>query len=102
MPTNTDTATHSRDIESRAFAHEAASRSVGKPRRWSKQRSAVPQVGQQLYDVNQAGVFLGVSGWSVREMIWRGDLPHVRVGRLIRVDLRDLENYIARNRQTGV
>ncbi len=99
---NPETATHPRDIQSRAFAPEAASRPVGKPRRWTKQRPATPPAGQRLYDVNQAGDFLGVSGWSVREMIWRGDLPHVRVGRLIRVDLRDLENYIARNRQTGV
>ncbi len=66
----------------------------------SKSRAPLP--GQRLYDVKQVGVFLGVSAWSVREMIWRGDLPHVRVGRLIRVDFKDLESYIAKNRQNGV
>jgi len=79
MSTNTETASHARDSKSRA-----------------------PHPGQRLYDVKQAGIFLGVSAWSVREMIWRGDLPHVRVGRLIRVDFKDLETYITTNRQNGV
>ncbi len=64
--------------------------------------SRAPLPGQRLYDVKQVGVVLGVSAWSVRELIWRGDLPHVRVGRLIRVDCKDLEAYIAKNRQNGV
>ncbi len=55
-------------------------------------------LARRLYDVKQAGVFLGVSAWTVRELIWAGKLPHVRVGRLIRLDLRDLESFIARNR----
>ncbi len=59
------------------------------------------QLARRLYDVKQAGVFLGVSDWTVRELIWRGDLSHVRVGRLIRLDMRDLEAFIAKNRSEG-
>lgn len=61
----------------------------------------MPPLGQRLYDVKEASAFLGVSPWTVRELIWRGDLAHVRVGRLIRLDLRDLENFISRNRQNS-
>jgi len=63
---------------------------------------AVAELARRLYDVRQAGVFLGVSAWTVRELIWRGDLPHIRVGRLIRLDLRDLESFIARNRTEAI
>ncbi len=59
------------------------------------------RLARRLYDVKQAGVFLGVSAWTVRELIWRGDLPSIRVGRLLRVDLQDLESFIARNRTDG-
>jgi excisionase family DNA binding protein len=59
---------------------------------------AAAELARRLYDVKQAGVFLGVSVWTVQELIWRGDLPHIRVGRLIRLDLRDLDSFITQNR----
>lgn len=84
---NADDGSHTPDNKSRAF------------RSWRRKRPADPQPGQRLLDVTQAGVFLGVSPWTVRNLIWAADLPHVKVGRLLRVDLRDLETYVARNRQ---
>jgi excisionase family DNA binding protein len=45
-------------------------------------------------DVNRAGEYLGVAAWTIREMCWRGDLPFCRVGRLVRLDLRDLDAWI--------
>jgi excisionase family DNA binding protein len=48
----------------------------------------------RLLDVHGAGRYLGISGWSVREMCWRGELPFCRVGRLIRLDVRDLESFV--------
>ena len=59
--------------------------------------------GPRLLDVNDAGRYLGVSGWTVREMCWRGDIQFCRVGRLIRLDVRDLDAFIeGSKRQTGV
>jgi len=49
---------------------------------------------QRLLDVNAAGRYLGVAGWTIREMCWRGDLKFCRVGRLIRLDIRDLDAWI--------
>lgn len=41
-----------------------------------------------------AGRYLGCSVWTVREMIWSGRLPVVRVGRLTRLDVRDLDAWV--------
>ena len=52
----------------------------------------------RLTDVKGAATYLSVSPWTVREMVWRGDLPAVRVGRLVRLDLRDLDAWIDRQK----
>jgi len=84
---NPDADSHAPDIKSRAS------------RSWRRKRPQDPQPGQRLFDVHQVGVFLGVSPWTVRNLIWSADLPHVKVGRLIRVDLRDLEAYVTKQKQ---
>jgi excisionase family DNA binding protein len=43
-----------------------------------------------------------VSGWTVRSLIWKGDLPHVRVGRRVLVDLQDLAGWVDRAKVRGV
>jgi len=68
-----------------------------------KAKPAAGTTGRRLLDVDGAGAYLGVSGWTVREMCWRGDLPFCRVGRLVRLDVRDLDAFIeSSKRQTGV
>ena len=84
------------DSETSEHAHDSLSRAS---RSWRRKRPQDPQPGQRLFDVHQAGVFLGVSPWTVRNLIWSADLAHVRVGRLIRVDLRDLEAYVTKQKQ---
>ena len=49
---------------------------------------------KRLLDVRAAGEYLGVSAWTVRELVWKGDLVSVKVGRLVRVDIRDLDSFI--------
>lgn len=51
---------------------------------------------RRLLTLRDAAAILQVSVWSVREIIWRGDLPEVRIGRCIRIDPADLDDYIAR------
>jgi len=60
-----------------------------------------PRAQQQLFDLHETARVLNVSAWTVRDLIWRGDLPSVRVGRLVRVDRRDVEAFIAKNRITS-
>jgi len=44
--------------------------------------------------VQDAADYLGVAPITVRRMIARGDLPHARLGRAIRVRVVDLDRYL--------
>ena len=48
----------------------------------------------RLLSVVQAAEYLGVSAWHVRRLVWGGDLPAVRMGRLVRLDRIDLDKFI--------
>ena len=53
---------------------------------------------KRLYSVTEAAQYLGRSVWSVRELIWNGTLPSVRVGRRVHLDIVDLDGWIDRNK----
>jgi len=48
----------------------------------------------RLLDCKQAAQMLSVSTFTIRRLVWSGTLPHVMVGRLVRLDLHDLEAWI--------
>lgn len=48
----------------------------------------------RLLTLPQAARYLGLSSWTVRELIWRGVLPRVRLSRKILLDQRDLDAAI--------
>ena len=52
----------------------------------------------RLLTVKEASTFLGRSVPSVRELVWSGSLPIVRVGRRIHFDLFDLEKWIEQHK----
>ena len=58
------------------------------------------KVPKRLFSVEEAAQYLGRSSWSVRRLIWSGELPEVRVGRRIHLDVRDMDTFIDRNKQT--
>ena len=62
-------------------------------------REDSPPVRERLFSVREAGRSLSLSHWTLREMIWRGELPEVRIGRRLLVDKRDLDELIQRNRR---
>ena len=53
---------------------------------------------KRLYNVPEAGEYLGRSAWSIRRLIWAGELPSVRSGRKVQVDVRDMDEFIERNK----
>jgi len=53
---------------------------------------------KRLYSVNEAAKYLGRSEWGVRELIWAGRIPFVKVGRRIHVDIHDLDTFIEKNK----
>jgi len=54
----------------------------------------------RLLSLRDAAVYLALSYWTLRELIWRGELPAVRVGRRILIDREDLDSFIERCKQT--
>ena len=53
---------------------------------------------KRLYTINEAAIYLGRTEWSIRELIWKGELPAVKVGRRIHLDIYDLDGFIEFNK----
>lgn len=53
---------------------------------------------KRLYRIDEAAEYLGRSSWSLRRLIWAGELPSVRHGRRVHVDIRDMDAFIDRNK----
>ena len=51
-------------------------------------------IEKRLYTLDEAAIYLGRSTWSVRRLIWNGDLPQVRAGGRVHVDVRDMDMFI--------
>jgi excisionase family DNA binding protein len=56
------------------------------------------KVSKRLYSVPEAALYLGRSSWSVRRLIWSGELPEVRAGRRVHLDIKDLDTFIDRHK----
>lgn len=52
----------------------------------------------RLLTAEQAGDYLGRSEQAVRHLIFQRDIPVVRNGRCVRIDRKDLDVWIERNR----
>jgi excisionase family DNA binding protein len=64
----------------------------------SNEREQLPNnraVDMKLFTVTDAAQILSISPWTVRAYIRDGKLTPVRVGRLVRLDQQELENFIS-------
>lgn len=59
-------------------------------------RTTLDAPRRRLHDVEGAAKLLECSNDTVRRLIARGDLRAVRVGRLLKIDDRAIEQFIAR------
>lgn len=50
----------------------------------------------RLLSEAEAARYLGISRWTLRDLIHRGDLPCVRIGRRVLLDREDLDAYLVR------
>ncbi len=64
------------------------------------QRVNVPKPLKRLYALAEAADYLGRSVWSVRRLIWNGELPSVRAGGRVHVDVRDMDEFINKYKVT--
>jgi len=53
----------------------------------------------RLYSLKRAAEYLGVSYWTIRDYIFRGELPSVRLGRRVLVDVRDLDALVEKYKE---
>ena len=49
---------------------------------------------QPLYDVKGAAQLLAVSAWTVRAFIRQGKINPIRIGRLVRIDAKEIQRFI--------
>jgi excisionase family DNA binding protein len=57
-------------------------------------RTHIAELPKRLYTLKQAGIYIGLSHWRVRSLIYSGQLAYVRLGRRILIDLKDLDALI--------
>lgn len=51
-------------------------------------------VSKRLYNVKEAGRYLGRNPWTIRRLIREGCLREVRQGRRVMLDIVDLEQFV--------
>ncbi len=56
------------------------------------------QIRPRLLSIGDAATYLGRSDGAVRELIFRGRLPAVKIDRRVQVDIRDLEMLIEKSK----
>jgi len=49
---------------------------------------------KRLYTIPEAGIYLGRSKWSVRRLVWNGKIPSVRPGKIVYLDVQDMDAFI--------
>ncbi len=56
-------------------------------------------VQPRLLSTPDAARYLSVSRWAIHRMVASGELPAVRYFKYRRIDVRDLDRFIARSKQ---
>ena len=57
---------------------------------------AVPQ--RRLYAIKEAAVYMGFSPWTVRDMIWAGEIPYIKRGAKYFLDIADIDRWIEKSK----
>jgi excisionase family DNA binding protein len=56
---------------------------------------------KRLYSVPEAAVYLDISPRKAWELVWGNEIPYVPIGRLVKLDQRDLDLFIERQKTGG-
>lgn len=56
------------------------------------------RISKRLYSLKESAIYLGRGLHGVRDIVWRGEIPIVRSGRKIFIDIKDLEHYVESNK----
>ena len=64
-----------------------------------KQRDHDPMV-KRLFTLKEAATYMGRAVSGMRQLIWNGRVPIIQDGRKIYLDVRDLDAYIEKTKET--
>jgi len=71
---------------------------IGKQPTKEDKEIRLSRVPKRLFTLEEAGKYLGRTTWGVREMIYSGKIPCVRVDYRIMLDIRDLDKLIEQSK----
>lgn len=57
---------------------------------------------RRLLFLADAARYLGASTWTVRQMVWRSDLPHIKCGKWTLLGLCNVDDWIEREKAQGL
>lgn len=60
----------------------------------ASERQGQPREGARLLNVKEAARLLGTTPGSLYSMVWRREVPFVKLGRSLRFDVNDLDALI--------
>ena len=55
-------------------------------------------IAPRLLSQKEAAHYLGISYWTLRDLLFRNEIPYVRVKRRLLVDRLDLDGFIHRSK----
>ena len=61
-----------------------------------------PKNEQKLISLNELQEILGIGRTKAYDLVTSGELPAVRIGRIIRVDMRDLTDWLEQQKYHDV
>jgi excisionase family DNA binding protein len=60
--------------------------------------ATAPQpITPRLLTLPQAAAYMNCALWQVRQLVWRKDIPHIKMGKRFVVDRGDLDAWIDRS-----
>lgn len=64
-------------------------------------RDCTQRIEKRLYTIPEAAKYLGHTIWAIRSLIWGKEIPYVRYGRKMFLDLSDLDAFIDKHKRTA-
>ena len=56
----------------------------------------------RLLSYRDASAYMSLSYWSLRELVLNGEIPHVKFGKKVLIDRKDLDDWIETHKEIGV
>ncbi len=55
-------------------------------------------IPKRLFSLKEASVYMSMTLWGVRQLVWKGQIPCIKAGHKILVDRLDLDAFIEKHK----